>query len=100
MYDISVVNPDNQSGMLTGAFTVSQAPTDGSTVTQASVAVVGVLDEPATVSVNGDNLGLVSAFNTPLTLPQGANALTITASDTSFQYWRCAPIPDSKGGRL
>lgn len=59
------------------------APTDGSTVTQASVAVIGALDEPATVTVNGNNLGLVSSFNTPVTLPQGTNTLTVTATDTS-----------------
>lgn len=59
------------------------APTDGSTLMQTSVAVIGVLDEPATVSVNGNNLGLVSGFNTMVTLSQGANTLTVTATDTS-----------------
>ncbi len=59
------------------------APTDGATITQTSVAVVGVLDEPATISVNGNNLGVLTSFNTPVTLQQGANAITIIATDSS-----------------
>ncbi|HHH44495.1 MAG TPA: hypothetical protein ENK49_10195 [Gammaproteobacteria bacterium] len=57
------------------------APTEGSTITRTSVAVIGVLDEPANVSVNGSNLGTVTSFNTTVILQQGANTLTITATD-------------------
>lgn len=59
------------------------APTDGGTITQTSVAVIGVLDEPATVVVNGNNLGLITSFNTAVALHQGANAITIVATDAS-----------------
>ena len=59
------------------------APTEGSTLTQTRVAVIGVLDEPANVSVNGSNLGLVTSFNKTVTLQQGANTLTVTATDAS-----------------
>ena len=59
------------------------APTEGNTITQASTAVIGVLDEPANVSVNGSDQGLVTAFNTTVTLRQGANTLTVTATDPS-----------------
>lgn len=59
------------------------APQDGGVVTQTQVDVIGVLDEPANVTVNGNGLGLVTSFNTPVTLQQGANDITVTATDTS-----------------
>jgi len=58
-------------------------PSDGATLTQTRVAVIGVLDEPANVSVNGNNMGLLTSFNAPVTLQQGANAITVVAMDSS-----------------
>jgi hypothetical protein len=59
------------------------APTNGNTIAQTSVAVIGALDELATVLVNGINLGLVTSFNSTVALHQGANAITVTATDAS-----------------
>jgi hypothetical protein len=59
------------------------APQDGSTHTQPSVNVNGLLDEPADVTVNGISLGTVLSFNTSIILQQGTNIVTVSATDTS-----------------
>ena len=59
------------------------APVDGSTLTQTSVNVVGLLDEPANVFVNGVNLNTVLSFNVPVILQQGLNTITVLAVDLS-----------------
>lgn len=59
------------------------APQEGGVVTQTQVDVVGALDEPANVTVNGNGVGLVTSFSAPVTLQQGANDITVTATDTS-----------------
>ncbi len=59
------------------------APTNGSTITQTSVNVVGLLDEPANVFVNGTSLNTVLSFSTSVILQQGANTITVVAVDFS-----------------
>lgn len=59
------------------------SPANGSTVTQTNITVMGVLDEPATVAINGQSLGQTASFSLALTLPQGSNVITVTATDAS-----------------
>lgn len=59
------------------------SPANGSISNQTQVSVILALDEPANVSVNGSSLGQGTSFSTTLTLPQGANSITVSATDLS-----------------
>ncbi len=59
------------------------SPVNGSTLTQPTVEVIGIIDEPATVHVGGNDLGQVTYFSTSVILQQGVNAITVTATDLS-----------------
>lgn len=59
------------------------SPANGSISNQTQVSVILALDEPANVSVNGSSLGQGTSFSTTLTLPQGPNSITVSATDLS-----------------
>ena len=72
------VTLDSQAPVIT-----INSPADGSTLNQSVTAIVGSLNEPADLTINGAavTLGAGNTFNYPTTLAAGPNTFTLVATD-------------------
>lgn len=63
------------------------SPQDNSTVLQETIAVSGTVDQPCTLTVNGQQVELSegNSFRTEISLKQGSNNITVTAVNAQHQ---------------